>query len=135
MRPLPSIVVIVWVLASLLPVGCGRSAKYVKNYTCDTLPGSRSVDVRAVWDCNRNVMVRASRKKKFSLREFWGAAEFFETLTGTAADTRDSRQGPLPGPDLRENLDTWDRWYLENEDRLVWDPATRSIRLSPADQG
>jgi hypothetical protein len=88
-----------------------------------------------VWDCNRGIMVRATKKKKFSLREFWSAAEFFEELTGIAADMRDSRQGPLPGPDLRDNLDAWDRWYLENGDRLVWDPATSSVHLSPGSQG
>ena len=135
MRPLPSIVVIALVLAVLLPVGCGRSAKYVRAYQCDTLPDPQTVDARTVWDCNRSIMVRATKKKKFSLREFWSAAEFFEELTGTAADVRDSRQGPLPGAGLRENLDTWDRWYIENGDRLLWDPATSSIRLSPGDQG
>ena len=135
MRSLPSMVVIVLVLAVLLPVGCSRSAKYVKYYECDTLPDPQTVDARAVWDCNRNIMVRASKKKKFSLREFWSAAEFFEELTGVAADVRESRQGPLPGAELRENLDAWDRWYRENGDRLVWDPVTSSVRLSPGGQG
>lgn len=135
MRFLPSIVVIALVLAVLPPVGCSRSAKYVKNYQCDTLPDPQTLDARAVWDCNRSIMVRATKKKKFSLREFWSAAEFFEELTGIAADMRDSRQGPLPGADLRDDLDAWDRWYLENGDRLVWDPATSSVRLSQGDQG
>ena len=134
MRTLPSIAVATLVLAVLLPVGCSRSAKYVKNYQCETLPAPQTVDARAVWDCNRDIMVRAAKKKKFSLREFWDAAEFFEKLTGIAADVSDSRQGPLPGEGLRENLDAWDQWYAENGDRLVPDPATRSIRLSPGAQ-
>lgn len=135
MRLLPSIVVIVLALAVLLPAGCSRSAKYVKYYECETLPDPQTVDAKAVWDCNRNIMVRASKKKNFSLREFWSAAEFFEQLTGIAADVHDSRQGPLPGENLRENLDAWDRWYLENGNRLVWDPASSSVRVTPAGQG
>ena len=135
MRRVASILVLVLVVLAPLCVGCGRSAKYVKPYQCDALVDSRSVDAGAVWDCNRDVMVRATKEKKFSLREFWGAAEFFERLTGIAADTRDSRQGPLPGPGLREDLDAWDAWYRENGQRLAWDPATSSVRLTANDPG
>jgi hypothetical protein len=106
-------------------VGCGRSAKYIKPYQCD----AHDTDVAAVWDCNRDVIVRTVKRKKFSLREFWGAAEFFERLTGIAADTRDSRQGPLPGPGLAANLEAWDRWYEDHQDRLVRDSATGEVRL------
>jgi hypothetical protein len=130
MRSLASILVLVLVVLVPLSVGCSRSAKYVKPYPCETLPDTRSVDAGAVWACNRDVMARAAKKKKFSLREFWGAAEFFGQLTGIDADTRDSRQGPLPGPGLPENLDAWDGWYRENGERLTWDPATSTVRLS-----
>jgi hypothetical protein len=126
---------LVLVVLAPLCVGCGRSAKYVKPYSCDTPTGATSVDAGAVWDCNRDVMVRVTRKKKFSLREFRGAAEFFERLTGIEADTRDSRQGPLPGPGLRENLDAWDAWYRNNGQRLTWDPATSSVRLMANESG
>jgi hypothetical protein len=135
MRSLTSIFVLLLVLSVPLGVGCGRSAKYVKPYRCGTLDEVRGDEAGAVWDCNRDVMVRAAKRKKFSLREFWGAAQFFEGLTGIAADTRDSRQGPLPGPGLRENLEAWDAWYRENGDRLVWDAATRSVRLSAGEPG
>jgi hypothetical protein len=135
MRLLMSIFVLVLIVTAPLNVGCGRSAKYVKPYQCDTLSDVRGEDAGTVWECNRDVMVRAAKQKKFSLREFWGAAEFFERLTGIAADTRDSRQGPLPGTGLRENLEAWDGWYRENGDRLVWDPSTGSVRLSAGEPG
>lgn len=135
MRSVMSIFVLVLVVSALLNVGCGRSAKYVKPYQCDTPSDARGEGASAVWECNRVIMVRATKQKKFSLREFWGAAEFFEGLTGIAADTRDSRQGPLPGPGLRENLEAWDGWYRENGDRLVWDAATSSVRLSAGEPG
>ena len=135
MRSLASILVLVLVVLAPLCGGCSRSAKYVRPYQCDTLPDTRSVDTRAVWDCNRDIMVRATKKKKFSLREFREAAEFFEQLTGIAADTRASRQGSLPGAGLRENLDAWDGWYRENGERLVWVPATSSVRLPANDPG
>jgi hypothetical protein len=127
MRRWVSILVI---LAVMLWAGCSRSAKYVRPYECDTVPG-----VKSVWDCNRAIMVQATKRKKFSLRQFWGAAEFFEELTGIAADRRDSRQGPIPGPGLRENIDSWDAWFREHEDRLVWDADTSSVRLAPSGKG
>lgn len=135
MRSFTSIFVLLLIVLAPLSVGCGRSGKYVKPYQCGTLTDARGEDAGAVWDCNRDVMVRATRSKKFSLREFWGAAEFFEELTGIAADTRDSRQGPLPGPGLSENLEAWDGWYRENGPRLVWDAATSSVRLSAGEPG
>jgi hypothetical protein len=135
MRKLTPILALVLVVSAPLIVGCGRSANYVKPYQCDTLSDVRGEDAGAVWGCNRDVMVRAAKNKKFSLREFWEAAEFLEHLTGIAADTRDSRQGPLPGPGLRQNLDAWDAWYRENGDRLVWDPVTRSVRLPAGEPG
>ena len=135
MRKSTSILVLVLVISAPLTVGCSRSAKYVKSYQCGTLSDTGGEVAGAVWDCNRDVMVRAAKQKKFSLREFWGAAEFFEQLTGISADTRDSRQGPLPGPGLRQNLDAWDGWYRENGDRLVWDSATRSVRLPAGEPG
>jgi hypothetical protein len=122
-------VVLLVVVASM--VGCGRSAKYIRPYQCD----AQAADVAAIWDCNRNVIVRTIHRKKFSLREFWGAAEFFEGLTGIEADTRDSRQGPLPGPALAENLEAWDRWYRDNQDRLVRDAATGEVRLVTSGPG
>jgi hypothetical protein len=135
MRRLSSVVTLTLALALLSTPGCSRSAKYVMPYECDKLPDPDAVDARDVWDCNRSIMVQATKKKKFSLREFWSAAEFFEELTGIAADMRDSRQGPLPGADLPQNLEAWDRWYRENGDRLTWDPATSSVVLSPVDPG
>ena len=135
MRKLTSILVLVLVVSAPLIVGCGRSSAYVKPYPCDTVSDTGGEVAGAVWDCNRDVMVRVAKHKKFSLREFWGAAEFFEQLTGIAADTRDSRQGPLPGPGLRQNLEAWDGWYRENGDRLVWDSATRSVRLPSGEPG
>lgn len=135
MRSLMSILVLVLVVSAPLNMGCSRSAKYVKPYQCDTLSDARGEGADVVWECNRKIMVRATKKKKFSLREFWGAAEFFEELTGITADTRESRQGPLPGPDLRKSLEAWDGWYRENGDRLVWDAATSSVRLSAGEPG
>ncbi len=135
MRGSSSIVVVALLLVVVSTAGCSRSAKYIKVYQCDALPDTPTLDAKAVWDCNRDVMVRAAKQKKFSLREFWNAAEFFKGLTGISADMVDSRQGPLPGAGLPENLDAWDAWYRENEDRLSWDPATRSVYLSAGSPG
>jgi hypothetical protein len=118
----------VWLLAALL-LGLGCSAP-VAYYQCDDLVGRVELDARTVWDCNRDVMRRVARGKKFSLREFRSAAEFFEDLTGIPADTRDTRQGTQPGPGVRDDLKRWDAWYRDHRDSLVWDDKTGSVRLA-----
>jgi len=116
-------------LGTWLSAGCSAPVKY---YECGNLDDEPRIDARAVWDCNRDVMKHIVNGKKFSLREFRGAAEFFEELTGIPADVRRGRSGPMPGPRLPDNLRAWDHWYRNNGEHLVWDPETSSIRLVAA---
>jgi hypothetical protein len=111
-----------FVVLSLMPAcSAPRTA-----YAC-VIDASSSVDVVEVWDCNREIMVRVVKGKKFTLREFSRASEFFEALTGVPADVRVGSDGKLPGPDLADDLAHWDAWYAENGPYLVWDPDRRRI--------
>ena len=103
----------------------------MRYYSCDP-PIEPTVDPRDVFRCNLDVMQRIVKGSDFSLREFWGAADFLEDLTGIAADVRESRQGPLPGPKIEDSLRNWNDWYREHGEHLVWDSATGSVRLPAA---
>jgi hypothetical protein len=120
---------VVLTAACLILAGCSSPIRY---YSCDEPPKPPAVEARAVWKCNLDVMQRVTKGGQFSLREFWGAAEFFEDLTGIAADVRQSRQGEIPGPDIADSLRSWKDWYLQHGEQLVWDSATGSVRLRSA---
>jgi hypothetical protein len=117
MRPLWGLPGIVIVIATLLPA-CSAPRK---PYAC-VIDAASPVVVSELWDCNREIMVRVVRGRKFTLREFSRASQFFETLTGIPADARAGSDGKLPGPALADDLDRWDAWYAANGARLVWDP-------------
>lgn len=113
------------IAACLLAAGCSSPTRY---YRCDP-PIKPTVDPRDVFKCNLDVMQRIVKGRDFSLREFWGAAEFLEDLTGIAADVRETRQGRLPGPKIEDSLRNWNDWYLQYGEHLVWDSTTGSVRL------
>lgn len=112
----------VMAIAALLS-GCSAPRK---PYAC-VIDTSTSVVAAEIWDCNREIMVRVVKGRKFTLREFTRASEFFETLTGIPADVRQGSDGKLPGSDLADDLARWDAWYDEHGDRLVWDPTASRI--------
>ena len=116
--------------AVLFSWACSAPVAY---YKCDALTGAPEIDAKTVWDCNRGIIARVARGKRFSLREYRSAADFFAGLTGIPADTRETRQGDQPGAGVRENLAQWDSWYRDHGDALVWDPASGSVRLSVDD--
>ena len=119
------------IAACLLAVGCASPTSY---YRCDDPPQRPKVDPRDVWKCNVEVMRRIVKGGDFSLREFWGAAAFFEELTGIPADARETHYGRVPGPELRDSLRSWNDWYLQHGERLVWDSATGKVRLPAPDE-
>lgn len=100
-------------------------------YACAIKLEATAVDVQEVWNCNREIIVRIVKGKKFTLREFERASLFFESLTGVPPDTRVGSDGKLPGPELDQDLAQWDAWYEENGARLVWDPEQRVVTVSP----
>jgi hypothetical protein len=106
--------------AAMLLSGCSTK---VRTYDCEVRP-----DATAVWECNRQIIVRAVKGKKFTIRQLDRAAAFFENLTGIPADLKRTDCGPLPGDELRANLEAWDAWYREHVDRLEL-AADGTIRL------
>jgi hypothetical protein len=103
---------------------CGCSTK-VRTYDCEVGP-----DAIAIWECNRQIIVRAVKGKKFTIRQLDRAATFFEDLTGIPADLKRTEFGPLPGNELRTNLEAWDAWYREHGDRLKL-TADGTLQLEP----
>jgi len=98
-------------LAALPAAGCGTK---LRDYRCATAAEAAQVEIEAVWSCNRKIIVRAVRGKRFSLREFRGAVAFFEGITGIPADTRPSELGILPGPRLDRSLTAWEDWLRDH---------------------
>ena len=84
-----------------------------------------------MWSCHRDIAARAAKGRKYTLREFDRAAEFFERLTGIPADSLPTDLGPVPGKELGGSLREWDAWYSTNGSRLRWDGPTRSVVLGP----
>jgi hypothetical protein len=112
-------------LASAL-VGATACSTKVKPYECPALAGGADVDAQQVWACNRDIIVRAVKGKRFTIREFEGAAEFFESVTGIPADTAETPSGAVPGKHIKQDLRKWDAWLDGNS--IYWDPATSRIR-------
>jgi hypothetical protein len=121
---------IVWafvcVFAGLLAVGCTTK---VRTYECPVIALQAPVDAQAVWSCNRDVMRRAAKGKNFTMREFEGAAAFFDRLTGIPADVQETNVGLLPGPTIRDDLRAWDAWHEENGERLYWNSEDGAVDL------
>ena len=111
-------------LFALSAVSCSAP---VRQYACKIAPETEDVEVYAAWTCNRDVLRRVVRGKKFSLREFQLASEFFDDLTGLRVDWQGTFVGMLPGPDLRHDLDDLDAWYEFNKGKLRWDAGLGKI--------
>lgn len=108
----------IFLLVAILGAGCTTR---VKNYECLPTPDEATVDPTSLWACNRDVMVRAVRGKRYTIREFDEASRFFEGLTGVPASAERTRFGPIPGEDLERDLASWDAWYEDHGDQLFWD--------------
>lgn len=111
-------------------VGCTTR---VRTYECPVIVLEAPVDPQAVWSCNRDVMRRAAKGKKFSMREFEGAAAFFDRLTAIPADVEETHVGLLPGPTIRDDLRAWDAWHEANGERLFWNGEEREVGLRAAE--
>ena len=110
----------------------------VRKYACRIEPEVATVDVHAVWNCNRDVLRRIVRGKQFSLREFRLASGFFEEVTGLQVDWMGAFAGQLPGPHVRRDLEDLDAWYELNKDKLSWDAGLGRIvfeGLAPSGNG
>ena len=124
---------VVVLAAALVAAACSAP---VRHYRCTDAPtANAAVDPRTVWSCNIEVMQRIAKGGEFSLREFWGAAEFLEQLTGIPADVIETPHGRVPGPDIAANLRGWTDWYAAHASELTWDESTRSVRLVGTDEG
>lgn len=115
------------VLVAIAAVGCTTK---VRPFECATLVES-GADAEQLWQCHRDIMARAAKGKKFTIREFEAAAAFFETLTGIPADSRPSPVGPVPGKGIKKDLRKWDAWLEEH--RIYRDPATGQVRAAAGD--
>ena len=111
------------VVLLILALPCGCSTK-VRTYDCAVEP-----DASAIWDCNRQIVVRAIKGKKFTLRQLDRASAFFEGLTGIPADLDRTYAGALPGEGLSDNLAAWDAWYAEQSANLRL-AADGTVRLA-----
>ena len=122
----PRIVIVALIAVCPLIAGCSAPRT---PYACAIEMNETSVDAQAVWNCNREIIVRIVKGKKFTLREFSRASSFFESLTGVPPDTRVGSDGKIPGPELKKDLAEWDAWYEEHGTRLEWDPVDRTVTI------
>ncbi len=116
-------------LASALVCGAACSTR-VKPYECPALVPGTDIDAQQLWDCNREIIVRIVKGKRFTIREFEGAAAFFESVTGIPAHAEETFVGSVPGKEIKHDLRKWDAW-LEGH-RIHWDPASGRVM---ADEG
>jgi hypothetical protein len=131
-RPWATTTLLIALAAAALLTAAGCSTK-VKPYECPALSGGPSVDAQQLWDCNREIMVRVAKGKRFTIREFAGAAEFFESVTGIPAATQATNVGPVPGKGIKQDLRRWDAW-LETH-RIHWDPDDRRVKGTGGEEG
>ena len=117
--------ILVALLASVLVGTCACSTK-IKPYECPALVSGTGVDAQQLWDCNREIIMRTVKGKRFTIREFEGAAEFFESVTGIPADVATTPSGAVPGKSIKQDLGKWDAWL--DGHRIYWDPASNRIR-------
>jgi hypothetical protein len=113
------------ILLAALPSGCSTK---VKPYECAALVASDAADAAQLWECNRDIMVRAAKRKKFTIQEFASASEFFGNLTGISADSKPTPVGPVPGKGIEEDLRQWDAWLEEHT--IYWDPSEGKVRVA-----
>lgn len=113
------------VLLATLAGGCTTK---VKPYECAALVQADAVDAAQLWECNRDIMVRVAKRKKFTIQEFESASQFFEGLTGIPAESNSTPVGPVPGKGAKEDLREWDAW-LEGR-RIYWDPTEGKVKVA-----
>jgi len=119
-----------------VPLGCvvflmtlaGGCSTKVRPYECATLVEADAVDAAQLWECNREIMVRVAKRKKFTIQEFESASEFFENLTGIPADSRSTPVGPVPGKGVKQDLREWDAWLKGR--RIYWDPTEGKVKVA-----
>jgi len=121
-----------WIVVAALLATPACSTK-VKPYECGALIAEPSTAALRIWDCNREIMVRVVKGKRFTIREFEGAAEFFESVTGIPADVEATPTGAVPGTGIRENLRRWDAWLEEH--RILRDPADGRVKAGEDEEG
>jgi hypothetical protein len=112
-------------LATVLAPGCTTK---VRPYECVAILKADAVDAEQLWECNREIMVRVAKRKKFTIQEFEAASKFFERLTGIPADSRPTPVGPVPGKGIKEDLRKWDAWREEH--RIRWDPSAAEVKVA-----
>jgi hypothetical protein len=118
--------------AALAAAACSAP---VRHYNCAAVTAADvAVDPRTIWTCNVDVIQRIVKGRDFSLREFWGASEFLEKLTGIPADVVDTPHGRIPGPKIATNLRSWTDWYAAHASELTWDATTGTVRLIGASE-
>jgi hypothetical protein len=113
------------IVVATLAGGCSTK---VKPDECAALVAADAVDAAQLWECNREIMVRAAKGKKFTIQEFESASEFFGSLTGISADSKSTPVGPVPGKGIKEDLREWDAWLEEH--RIYWDPSEGRVRVA-----
>ena len=121
-----------WIVAAALLATPACTTK-VRPYECGALGAEAMSAARLIWDCNREVMVRVVKGKRFTMEEFEGAAAFFENVTGIPADVEASPLGPVPGKGIREDLRRWDAWLEEHGIRR--DPVDGQVKAGEAGEG
>ena len=104
----------------------------VRPYDCPALAASDAA-AEQLWECHRDIMFRAAKGKKFTIREFEGASAFFEGLTGIPAASLETPVGSVPGKKIKKDLREWDAW-LEGH-RIYRDPATGAVKATEGDEG
>lgn len=134
MMSTPSIgaLVVPWIVVTALLVAPACTTK-VKPYECGALVADSSAAALQIWDCNREIMVRVVKGKGFTIREFEGAAEFFESVTGIPADVEATTAGAVPGKGIREDLRRWDAWLEEH--RIHRDPVDGRVKAGEGEEG
>ena len=129
-RPFYALLACGVLLAAALAGGCTTK---VRPYECTDLLEVDPVDADRIWECNREIMVRVAKRKKFTIQEFENASSFFESLTGVPADSRLTPVGPVPGKGIKEDLRKWDAWREEH--RIRWDPSAGKVTVAEDGEG
>jgi len=124
--------VVPWVVVTALLATPACTTK-VKPYECGALVADASTAALQIWDCNREIMARVVKGKGFTIREFEGAAEFFESVTGIPPDVEATPTGAVPGEGIREDLRRWDAWLEEH--RIHRDPADGRVKAAKDAEG
>jgi hypothetical protein len=89
----------------------GSCASRLPKLDYAKLEAPPSPEVVELWESRREVVVRAIREEKFTLRDFDEAVRFFERITGLPGQVISTPYGPLPAKSLPRDLAAWDDWF------------------------